>query len=196
MTNLFSRTLRKIVLFLLLLLFGCSVSFGQTAPAPDFTLKDVNDNDFTLSSLKGKVVILNFWAVFCPPCREEIPALIALYEEYHPKGVEIIGISVDREINQTKEFVKSNKINYPILFASREVLEAYGGIQAVPTTFFLDRNQNIVKTRKGYAEKSFFEDQIRELLKGTFSPKETGNVSNTQNTEMNDNPSEPAGLTR
>lgn len=156
------------------------VSFGQTGPAPDFTLKNVDGTDVTLSSLKGKVVIIDFWAIFCPPCREEIPGFIELYNTYKDKGLEILGVFVDRDTSKVKTFVESNKINYPIIFHSKEVLEAYGGIQAIPTTFILDKDLNIVEKHVGFTEKKVFEEKIKALLGTTGSDSATTNTTNPE----------------
>ncbi len=154
---------------MLAFLFLTANAFGQTGLAPDFTLKDLDGKDFSLSSLKGKVVILDFWAVYCPPCRDEIPSFINLYETYKEKGLEVIGVTVDREASKVKTFMETNKISYPILFSSKEILEAYGGIQAIPTTFIIDRNLKIVDKHVGFAEKSYFEEKIKPLLNATES---------------------------
>lgn len=158
--------MKTIRLLALSILFAGAVALAaQTGPAPDFTLPTVDGNPISLSSFKGKVVLLDFWAIFCPPCRAEIPGFIDLYTRYKDKGVEIIGLSLDKEPGKLKTFIAENKINYPILITSKEVQNDYGKVQAIPTTFLLDRNLNIVKKHVGFTEKATFEAEIEELLK-------------------------------
>ncbi|MDP2911458.1 MAG: TlpA disulfide reductase family protein, partial [Candidatus Omnitrophota bacterium] len=104
--------------------------------APEFTLKDIGGAEIKLSDFKDKVVIIDFWATWCPPCKAEIPHFIDLYSQYKDQGLEIIGISLD--FNGEKilpAFVSKNNINYTILLGGEEVSDLYGGIAAIPTTF-------------------------------------------------------------
>lgn len=122
--------------------------------APDFSLKDVStDSIITLSEFKGKVVLVNFWATWCYPCRMEIPDFNDLYNKYKQDGLVILGISVSDQKKALKNFMKSFQIDYPILYGSPsdlgKVTMQYGGINAVPTTFLIDRNGQIVKSYPG-----------------------------------------------
>ncbi len=157
----------KRILWLLVLVIALAIPgfAADSGPAPDFTLKGVDGNDLTLSSLKGKVVIIDFWATWCPPCREEIPGFIELYKKYKDQGLEIIGISVDKDENKLKKFVADNGVNYPIVSFTKDVTEAYGGIQSIPTTFILDHQLNIVGKHVGFVETAAFEKEIEPLLK-------------------------------
>lgn len=152
-----------VVLFSLLLITPIFAELvGQSAP--DFTLKGIDDQDVSLSSFKGKIVIVDFWATFCPPCRAEIPGFIEIAEAYKSRGVEVIGISTDKEMDKIRSFVEKNKVSYLMLQANEDVIKAYDNIQAIPTTFILDRNHKIVKKHVGFAEKSVFEEEIKALL--------------------------------
>lgn len=162
----------SILLALTLIIGLAGGAFAQEGPAPAFTLKDLDGKDVQLSSFKGKIVVLDFWATWCPPCREEIPGFVSIQETYGDKGVQVIGVTVDKEADKVKTFVTSQKIGYPILFANKETLEAYGGIQSIPTTFIIDQEQKIVEKHIGFAEKSFFEEKIKALLKPTTAPVE------------------------
>jgi peroxiredoxin len=133
--------------------------------APSFTLQNVNGENVSLSNFKGKVVILDFWATWCPPCVMEIPHFIELYEQYKDRGFAMVGISLDREgVGVVKPFVRKYGVNYLILMSDGKVEKAYGGIVSIPTTFVIDPAGNIRRKYIGYRDKSVFEADIKELL--------------------------------
>lgn len=137
----------------------------QWGNAPDFTLPKFKGGQFTLSSLKGKVIILDFWATWCGPCRMEIPGFIKLYEKYKDSGLEIVGVALDRSGERAVgPFAKQYGINYIIVFGGREITQKYGGIPGIPTTFIIDRKGNIAGKHIGYAPKEAFEEVIKKLL--------------------------------
>ncbi|MCG6913640.1 TlpA family protein disulfide reductase [bacterium BMS3Abin03] len=133
--------------------------------APDFTLYDVDSNQVKLSDYSGKVVILDFWATWCPPCRRGIPDLISIQSEYKDNLV-VIGISLDDETTQgdIPSFMKSFGINYPIVFGTMDVVTAYGNIEAIPTSFIIDQSGNIIKSYMGLVPKNIIKNEIDSLL--------------------------------
>jgi cytochrome c biogenesis protein CcmG/thiol:disulfide interchange protein DsbE len=133
--------------------------------APDFTLTAIDGKDVQLSDYLGKVVIIDFWATWCPPCKAEIPGFVELYEQYADAGLEIIGISLDQgDLSVVSNFVKSYNVNYPIVYYKDEVIMNYGGIRSIPTTFVVDREGKIVERLVGYKPKEFFEKLIKSIL--------------------------------
>ncbi len=135
------------------------------AKAPDFALKNSKGETVRLSSFKDNVIILNFWATWCGPCRREIPGFVDLYKKYNKEGLEIIGVSVDQNgWDAIEPFAKNYKINYPVLLFDRQVIMNYGGIQAIPTTFIINRKGEIVEKIVGLRPNSYFEQKVQELL--------------------------------
>jgi len=140
-----------------------NVNLSAPEKAPDFTLKTIDGKTVKLSSFKGKVVILDFWATWCGPCRKGIPDLIEIQKAY-PKDVVILGISLDKETaKDVAPFVKNNKINYSIAMFTEDVIKNYGGINAIPTSFVIDRKGNIAEKFVGLQPKSTYTDLINKL---------------------------------
>ena len=138
------------------------VSWGK---APDFTLSTVDGSKLTLSEYAGNVIILDFWATWCGPCRMGIPEFVKLYSRYKNQGFIMIGINLDRGgRDKVKSFMKEMKINYPVVYGNSETTRDFGGIRGIPTAFIIDRNGNIAKKLVGYRPGSVFENEIRKLL--------------------------------
>jgi peroxiredoxin len=123
---------------------------GVKGKATDFSLKDLNGNDVRLSDFRGKVVMLDFWATWCPPCVNAIPELAALHEKYNAKGFEIIGASMDHSVRDTKEFVSEHHVPYTIVMSTDKVEKQYG-VTTIPVTFLIDKTGKVVKKHLGFA---------------------------------------------
>jgi len=150
-------------------LFNCSnqeesVNASSTR-APHFTLQDIEGKTVRLKDLRGKVVLLNFFATWCAPCRQEIPEFVRLYEKYHGKGFEIVGIGLDMEgAAALAPFAKRFRIPYPIVVGTRDVVVGYGDIKGVPTSFFIDQNGYIAGSFIGVRPAHILEKTIVGLL--------------------------------
>jgi thiol-disulfide isomerase/thioredoxin len=137
---------------------------GHPEPAPAFELPSLDGKPVSLESAKGKIVLLNFWATWCGPCRMEMPALIALQTKYKD-ALQIIGLAVDvDDPHEVKDYVQESGITFPVAVASDAVRVQYGGIMALPTTFVLDTEGRIVQKHVGLADPLLFELEIRALL--------------------------------
>ena len=149
------------------LLATAKSEMGNNA-APDFTLYTLDGEEVRLSDYLGKVVILDFWATWCAPCRKGIPDLISIQNEYKDELV-VIGISLDQPATQDKlvPFIESYGINYPVVLGNIEVSDAYGNIQAIPTSFIIDQEGNIINKHIGLIPKSILAEEINSLLSGT-----------------------------
>jgi len=127
----------------------------KTSPAglaSDFTLKTLDGQEITLSRLKGKVVLLDFWATWCGPCRESIPHLIQLYKNYRENGLELIGMDVDKgDVETVRKFVKSMDIPYPIIVAPEDVVRSYR-VNGIPTTILIDKEGNVRERIAGFSD--------------------------------------------
>jgi len=136
-----------------------------SATAPDFTLSTTDGKKLKLSDYKGKAVIIDFWATWCPPCRKGIPDLIDLKKKYGKKGFEIIGVSVDQDTKlEVAPFIKNYGINYPVVYADGNVVMQYGGINSIPTSFIIDKEGKIVASYVGLISSLTYENHIKKIL--------------------------------
>ena len=132
----------------------------------DFTMKDVDGNQVSLSAYKGKVVLLNFWATWCGPCKAEIPGFVRLQEKYRDQGLVIVGYSVDDTAEKAKAYAAEYKMNYPILLGEgrEEVQDAYGPIWGIPASFIISKDGKVCRKHMGIAPEAVFEKEVVALL--------------------------------
>jgi thiol-disulfide isomerase/thioredoxin len=137
---------------------------AQHLPAPDFTLPQLDGHDLRLSSYRGKVVLLDFWATWCDPCREEIPHLVELQQRYGESGLQIIGVSMDDSSDPVRPFSQQFHMNYPVVMGTAQTGALYGGILGLPITFLIGRDGRIYAKHIGATSAEVFEKEIKTLL--------------------------------
>lgn len=138
---------------------------GERHEAPDFALKDAEGKTVHLADYRGKVVLLDFWATWCDPCRLEIPWFIEMQRKNKDRGFEVLGVSMDDEgWEVVKPFMKNIGVNYRVLIGNDQTTELYGGVDALPTTFLIDRQGKIAAVHIGLASRKDFEDGVEQLL--------------------------------
>lgn len=151
-------------------LSGLRAETVAPTPAPSWKLKDVNGSEVSSAQFKGKVVVVDFWATWCGPCREEIPGYVALQKKYGADKLAIVGISLDQQGGPgvVKKFIERNKVDYQIVMGDDDVVAAFGGtegIQYIPTTFIIDREGNIRDRKSGAEPTEVFEQRLEQYLK-------------------------------
>ena len=135
------------------------------APAPDWELTGLDGKTVKFSDFRGKIVILDFWATWCMPCRLEIPHFVELQKQYGDRGLAIIGVSLDEQGPEVvKKFVKQFQMTYPVVIGNEKIVAAYGDVEGIPTTFVIGRDGRIVREYIGYTEKEVLEREIKSLL--------------------------------
>lgn len=142
-------------------------SRAETWPstAPDFSLPDLDGKTVRLSDFAGQVRIVDFWATWCPPCRKEIPHFQALHEKYGSRGLTLIGVALDETgADVVRPFVEEQKMTYTSVIGNHEVARQYGGIDAIPTTFVIDRHGKVFRKYVGYRDYETFEADVKILL--------------------------------
>jgi peroxiredoxin len=137
---------------------------GEGMANLDFTLKDMNGVDYKLADLKGKVVLLNFWATWCGPCLAEIPEFVKAYEQHKSKGFEIVGVLTEDAGEQLKAFASEHRMNYPLVMNSPEFEDAYGPIFGLPTSVMIARDGSVCKRHFGPMSKEQLEKELKPLL--------------------------------
>lgn len=134
------------------------------AAAPDFTLQSLDGKTVRLTDFRGKAVLLNFWATWCEPCKQEIPHFVDLQNRYSSQGVQILGISMDDSEPPVRTFQKEFKVNYPLAVGSAKLADQYVGILGLPITFVIDASGRIVVRHIGATDASVIEGEVKKLL--------------------------------
>jgi peroxiredoxin len=156
-----------VLLFCLCLVPLAASAFGPGDTAPDFTKTQLaSGKKFHLADLKGKVVLVNFWATWCGPCRMEIPGFVDLVTQYRKKGLAIVGVSIDRKPEgEVKDFLGKAHINYPVVMdPDGELANQYGGFEYIPVSFLIGKDGKVLKVYPGASGKERFEQDIRQAL--------------------------------
>lgn len=144
----------------------CAAEIGR-GPAPDFTLKSHSGANLKLSELRGEVVMINFWASWCGPCRQEMPVLEELYARYQPLGFTVLGVNIEEDPSKARALLEELQVSFPVLFdTSNEVSRLYQ-VAAMPSTVLIDRDGNMRYLHKGYQPglEQQYQEQIRSLVK-------------------------------
>ena len=140
----------------------------QGAAAPDFELRTIDGKTVHLSDYRGKAVLLNFWATWCPPCKIEMPWFVDLQKQYGGQGLQVIGIAMDddadKEAGKIGDFAKEMNLNYLVLLGNEKVGDAYGGVEGLPTTFYIGRDGKVLNAVSGLVSHSEIEDNIKKAL--------------------------------
>lgn len=137
---------------------------SQVPIAPDFSLTQLDGTPLRLSDYRGKVVLLDFWASWCAPCREEIPRFIEWQRRYGDQGLQVIGVSMDDGIEPVRKFSRDFKMNYPVALGDQELATRYGGILGLPVNIVIGRDGKIVSKHVGMADLSVFERELTAQL--------------------------------
>jgi len=158
---------KKILPLLIAVLLLGGTTAGAAVPMPEFSLSSVVDGKTVSSdSFKGKVLLITFFATWCPPCRQEIPTLIQLHKDLGPRGFSVLGISVDEGgAGIVAKLVEQEKINYPVLLSDSSTPDKFGGVAGIPTSFLVNRKGHVVKKYPGFVPHTLLKRDIEALLK-------------------------------
>lgn len=164
---------KKFTVMMLLGLLGCGLTVSAvnaaaiSGKAPNFTLKSNSGKNLKLSEFRGQVVMVNFWASWCAPCRQEMPLLEKMYKKYKPLGFTLLGVNVEEDSRKARSLLKGLKVSFPILFDNTNKVSKLYNVTAMPSTVLIDRNGKMRYLHKGYKpgyEKDY-EKQVRKLIR-------------------------------
>ncbi len=153
--------------FMWVLLTGPVIAQDMNEPAPDFTLKSYSGKNLKLSEFRGEVILLNFWASWCGPCRQEMPLLQELHNKYKGFGFTVMGVNVEENSSKAKGIVKSSRLSFPILFDTQNKVSKLYQIAAMPSTVIIDRNGNMRYLHKGYkpGDLAAYKKWVKQLIR-------------------------------
>lgn len=163
-----AKRIKRTLIFVTALLFAARLSAAAlSGPAPDFTLKSNSGDNIKLSELRGQVVMINFWASWCGPCRQEMPLLDQLYQRYQPMGFTLLGVNVEEDSSAANKVLKEIPVSFPILYDNRNKVSESYQVRAMPSTVLIDRDGKMRFLHKGYKPgyEEEYQQQIRELVR-------------------------------
>ena len=166
--SIFRNLLRHGLQSLGLVLFLATQSLADTGkPAPDFALKSYSGENLRLSEYRGEVVMINFWASWCGPCRQEMPLLDEMYQQYQPLGFTILGVNVEEDSSKAKQLLADIPVNFPVLFDNSSEVSKLYNVVAMPSTVLVDRDGNVRYLHQGYKPgyEDAYQQQVRELIR-------------------------------
>ena len=140
------------------------LNISSKPPAPDFSITDLDGQAVALRSYRGKVVLLNFWATWCEPCRKEIPRFLEFQKQYGPQGFQVLGVSLDDNDKPVRRFRDEFKITYPVVMGNAKLAESYGGVLGLPISFLIDQDGRIAAKHVGAVDLAVIDNEIRQLL--------------------------------
>ena len=146
---------------------GSASISGTNGPAPDFTLAGRDGGKVSLADLKGQVVMINFWATWCGPCRQEMPLLDAMYKKYKAMGFTLIGVNVEPDSKGAEKFLQGMPVSFPVAFDAESRVSKLYNVQGMPSTVIVDRKGNARVLHKGYrpGDENIYLDQVRKLIR-------------------------------
>ena len=158
--------MRKFIFALLLVLLPRVASGQDIQKSPKLSLKDLRGRTINLGDYRGKVVLLNFWATWCPPCRAEVPDLVKWQSEYKGRGLQVVGVTYPpTDLKEMRQFVRQLNINYPVLLGSRDTKTIFFAGETLPVTVVIDREGNVRELIEGILLPEEFEEKIKPLLR-------------------------------
>lgn len=151
----------------MMLAMGHVFATNTSGPAPDFTLKSRSGENIKLSELRGQVVMINFWASWCGPCRQEMPILDQLYQRYEPMGFTLLGVNVEEDSAAAEKVLREIPVSFPVLYDSKNQVSENYQVRAMPSTFLIDRDGKVRYLHKGYKPgyEDEYQQQVRELIR-------------------------------
>ena len=160
-----SKSLRRITAAaLLMLLCGATTAMKVGDVAPDFTRADVAGRPVHLAEYRGKLVLLNFWATWCTPCRKELPVFSEWQRDYHAQGLQVVGVSMDDDAAPVKQLLAQHPVPYPIVMGDAKLAGSFGGVLGLPLSFLIDAQGRIAARYRGESDLANMEAKLKELL--------------------------------